>query len=90
MYVYMYMYIYIHIYIYIYGRGVRWGCVHAAVGIGYMTFARVCPPDPMNHVKIFKGWPLQETPFGLVQLWYKSLPPGRFLPGGNVEANYVE
>jgi len=44
----------------------------------------------MNHVKIFKGWPLQDAPSKLVQLWYKSFPPGRFLPRGNEEANYVE
>jgi len=48
------------------------------------------PPAPMNHVKIFKGWPLQDAPSMLVQLRYKSFPPGRFLPGGNEEANYVE
>jgi len=29
-------------------------------------------PDPMNHVKIFKGWPLQDAPSKLVQLWFKS------------------
>ena len=51
---------------------------------------RLSPPAPMNHVKIFKGWPLQDAPSMLVQLWYKSFPPGRFLPGGNEEANYVE
>ena len=48
------------------------------------------PPDPMNHVRIFKGWALQDAPSKLVQLWYKSFPPGRFLPGRNEEANYVE
>ena len=48
------------------------------------------PPAPMNHIKIFKGWPLQDAPSSLVQLWYKSFPPGRFLPGGNEHANYVE
>jgi len=35
----------------------------------------------MNHVKIFKGWPLQDAPLKLVKLWYKSFPQGR---------NYVE
>jgi len=44
----------------------------------------------MNHVKIFKGWHIQDAPSMLVQLWYKSFPRGRFLPGGNEEANYVE
>jgi len=43
----------------------------------------------MNHVNIFKGWPLQDAPSKLVQLWYKSFPPGRFLPGGNEEANLM-
>jgi len=33
------------------------------------------PPAPMNHVKIFKGWPLQDAPS--LQLFYKSFPPGR-------------
>jgi len=47
-------------------------------------------PALMNHVKIFKGWPLQDAPWMLVQLWYKSFPPGRFLPGGNEEAKCVE
>jgi len=32
-------------------------------------------PAPMNHVKIFKGWPPQDAPSRLVQLWYKSFPP---------------
>ena len=48
------------------------------------------PPDLMNHVKIFKGWPLQDAPWKLVKLWYKSFPLGRFLPGGNEKVNYVE
>jgi len=30
------------------------------------------PPDTMNPVKILKGWPLQDAPSELVQLWYKS------------------
>jgi len=54
------------------------------------TYIYTYPPDPMDHVKIFKGWPLQDAPSKLVQLWYKSFPPGRFLPGGNEEANCVE
>jgi len=40
------------------------------------------PPAPMNHVKIFKGWPPQDTPSKLVQLWYKKIPPDH---GGQVE-----
>jgi len=44
----------------------------------------------MGAVKIVKGWPLRDAPSKLVQLWYKSFPPGRSLPGGNEEANYVE
>ena len=54
------------------------------------TFSVYIPPAPMNHVKIFKGWPLQDAPSNLVQLFYTSFPEGRFLPGGNEEANYVE
>jgi len=38
------------------------------------------PPAPMNHVKIFKGWPLQDALLKLVKLWYKSFPIGRYLP----------
>ena len=30
----------------------------------------------MIHVNIFKGWPLRDAPTGLVQLWYKTCPPG--------------
>ena len=30
------------------------------------------PPDPVNYVKIFKGWPLQDALSKLVQLFYKS------------------
>ena len=60
-------------------------CVNSDFGRSYDG-----PPVPMNHVKIFKGWPLQDTPSKLVQLWYKSFPPRRFLPGGNEEANYDE
>jgi len=50
----------------------------------------------MNYVKILKGWPLQDAPSKqkkktkLVQLRYKSFETGRFLPGRNEEANYVE
>jgi len=29
-------------------------------------------PAPVNHVKIFKGWPLRDAPSELVQLWYKK------------------
>ena len=43
----------------------------------------------MNHVKKFKFkvWSLQDAPSMLAQLRYKLFPPGRFLPGGNEEAN---
>ena len=33
------------------------------------------PPAPMNHVKIFKGWPPLDAPSKLVQLWYETFPP---------------
>jgi len=36
---------------------------------------RINPPDPINHVKIFKGWPPRDAPSKLVQLWYKTFPP---------------
>ena len=32
------------------------------------------PPAPMNHVKIFKGWPPRDASSKLVQLWYKTFP----------------
>jgi len=32
------------------------------------------PPAPINHVNIFKGWPLRDAPLELVQLWYKICP----------------
>jgi len=31
-------------------------------------------PAPMNHVKMFKGWPPRDAPSKLVQPWYKSFP----------------
>jgi len=31
-------------------------------------------PAPMNHVKIFKGWPPRDATPKLVQLWYKTFP----------------
>jgi len=36
--------------------------------------AQYSAPAPMNHVKIFKGWPPQDAPSKLVQLWYKLFP----------------
>ena len=33
------------------------------------------PPAPMNHIKIFKGWPPRDAPSKLVQLWYTTFPP---------------
>jgi len=35
---------------------------------GWHAKRRVWPPAPMNHVKIFKGWPLRDAPSELVQL----------------------
>jgi len=63
---------------------------HILLHIFVADRSAISPPDPMNHVKIFKGWPLQDAAPKLVQLWYKSFQPGRFLPGGNEEANCVE
>jgi len=57
-------------------------CVHE---YSYMSLSKspfihpqvafACPPPPMNHVKIFKGWPLRDAPSELVQLRYKTFPP---------------
>ena len=48
-------------------------------GLGISGSSWMCcgmvPPAPMNHVKIFKGWPPRVAPSKLVQLWYKSFPP---------------
>ena len=35
----------------------------------------ICPPAPMNHVKIFKGWPPRDAPSDLIPLGYKTFPP---------------
>jgi len=46
--------------------------------ISCVTCRVVCaisPPAPMNHLKIFKGWPPRDAPSTLVQLWYKSFRP---------------
>ena len=32
----------------------------------------IFPPAPVNHVKIFKGWPLWDAPSKLVHKWYKT------------------
>jgi len=40
------------------------------------------PHAPMNHAKIFKGWPLRDAPSKLVQLWYKIFPTDH---GGQIE-----
>jgi len=34
----------------------------------FVTDSNANPPAPMNNVKIFKGWPLQDAPSKLVQL----------------------
>ena len=31
----------------------------------------------MNDVKVFKGWPLRDAPYELVQLWYKTFPENK-------------
>ena len=41
----------------------------------HISFLDIYPPAPMNHVKIFKGWPPRDAPSKLVQLWDKSFPP---------------
>jgi len=41
----------------------------------HMCMPIMSPPAPMNHVKIFKGWPTRDAPSKLVQLWYKTFPP---------------
>jgi hypothetical protein len=33
------------------------------------------PPAPMNHVRIFKGWPPRDALSKLVKLWYRTFPP---------------
>jgi len=45
------------------------------------------PPARMNHVKIFKGWPPRDAPSELVQLWYTTFPPDRFLSVANEKPN---
>jgi len=66
------------------------GCQLTKAGVTPFATALILgQPDLMNHVKIFKGWSLQDAPAMLVQLCYKSLPPGRFLPGGNEEATVL-
>jgi len=48
-------------------------CVFVCVCVYVCVY--VCPPAPMNHVKIFKGWLPRDAPSKLVQLWYKTFPP---------------
>ena len=51
-------------------RSCRWIYTHTFVCISQQD-----PLAPMNHVKIFKGWPPRDAPSKLVQLWYKSFHP---------------
>ena len=46
-------------------------CICACVYV----LSAACLPAPMNHAKIFKGWPPQDAPSELVQLWYKLCAP---------------
>jgi len=63
-------------------------CVYARVRVCVCVCVYVCTcechnpfhqrlklPAPMNHVKIFNGWPPRDAPSKLVQLWYKIFPP---------------
>ena len=47
-----------------------------------MSFLMGTPPAPINHVKIFKGWPPQDAHSNLIQLRYKTFPPDH---GGQAE-----
>ena len=68
------IYTYIHSYIYIH--------IHT---LSICTHVHTCsPPDPMNHVKILKGWPRRFTLWALVPNWYKTFPPDYF---GQAEMN---
>ena len=62
--------IYTCIYVYIYAH--VYACLYT-----YMNL-----PAPMNHVNVFKGWPLRDAPSKLLQLWYKTFPPDH---GGQVK-----
>jgi len=56
---------------------------HAATRCNTLQHAatRQYSPAPMNHIEKFKGWPLRDAPSELVQLWYKTFLPDRFLSG---------
>jgi len=65
MYIYVCTCIYIHIDKYTIRIYTNTHCTYL-----YAIFA----PAPMNHVKIFKGWPPRDSPSKLVQLRYKIFP----------------
>ena len=48
------------------------GRCHMGLDLDYMW-----PHAPMNHVKIFKGWPPRDAPSKLVHLRYKTFPKGQ-------------
>jgi len=81
------IHIWIYVYMHVYTCTYTCLCVHICL---YMTiyaykyvymyinihiYIYIYPPAPMNHVKIFKGWPPRDAPSKLVQLWYKTFPP---------------
>ena len=55
--------------------------------VNQRQITRLHSARPYESVKIFKGWPPRDAPSKLVQLWYKTFPPDRFLSGGNEEPN---
>ena len=72
--VYIYIYIDKYIYIYIYIH------IHIYSNIYIYVYIYV-PPDPTNHVKIFKGHPLRFALWELVPNRYKSFPRDHFGQG---------
>ena len=77
----MYMHIHSHTCTYIYTTYI---CIYVYILYTYIYTHPMCTyiylpyiylPAPMNHVKIFKGWPPGDAPSKLVQLWYKSCRP---------------
>jgi len=52
--------------------------LHVNRDILHLLHLKKQPPDPMNHVQIFKGQTRRFVHWELVRNWYKTFPPDHF------------
>jgi len=81
-YIYLYIYIYIHTYMCVYIYIHIYTYIHIYIYIKIYGYTYICPPHPMNHVKVFKGQLRWDVLWELVPNWFETFPPNHF---GRVE-----